>query len=122
MPGALDKAARAAAKIAVGIAGRTAILRTKPAAEAHYTGTAPTGTPTDYPCEVVISEWDESQVDGTLVKAGDRKALVSALRIGVEPTQDRDVLVMNGVDWRVVGVRAIASGEQEAAFWLHIRR
>ena len=102
--------------------GRAAVLK-RAGAAAYDT---PTGrafaSNTDITCEVVFEEFSESQHDGTLVQAGDRKALVSRIRIGVQPTPDSDTLVEGGRTWRIVQVLGYSSGAEEAAYSLHVRR
>lgn len=121
MPGALDKAMGKVAKTLIGTLGRSATLRRAPAPEAGYTGSAPAGSSTDYPCEVALTEFDDRQIDGTTIRLGDRKALVSRLRLGFEPKPDRDTLIESGRTWRVLRVLGISSGAQEAAYVLHVR-
>ncbi len=55
------------------------------------------GPDTSIPCEVVFTEFSAFQIDGTLIRAGDRKAIVSRLRIegavtASEPVPNRDKL------------------------------
>lgn len=79
-------------------------------------------------CEVVLEEFDERQVDGTLVQVGDRKAIVSRARMetdggsGFVPQPNRDTLTESGNNWRILRVLGYPSGSQEAAFTLHVRR
>ena len=105
--------------------GRSATLR-RPGSKGTYdpsTGTYSGGaTPTDVPCSVVFSDFAVGQIDGTLVKLGDRKALVSRIALTLEPVPDRDSLVVNSQAWKIVRVIGYSSGEQEAAYNLHVRR
>lgn len=113
------------AKTLLGTFGRSASL-VRPGAGGAYdpaTGTI-TGASTavTYPCEIVFDEFSEGQIDGTLIKAGDRKALVSRLRVGVEPIPNSDYLTEGGRTWQIVRVMGYSSGAQEAAYNLQIRK
>lgn len=50
---------------------------------------------TDYPCQLAAFPVDESDVDGTLVKAGDFRVLVAPL--GIVPTTTDKVVCSQGV-------------------------
>jgi hypothetical protein len=118
----LDKPMGRVAKTLLKKFGRSAVLRRGgPAAYDTPTGYANAST-TDIPCEVVFEEFSEGQHDGTLVQVGDRRAIVSRLRIGVEPKPDADKLVEGGRVWRIVRVIGFSSGASEAAYQLHVRR
>lgn len=113
------------ARTLVGTFGRSATLR-RPGGGGGYnpaTGLieAP-GSSTDYTCEVVFEDFAQAQIDGTLVRAGDRKALVSRLRLGTEPVPQSDVLIEGGRTWQIVRLLGYSSGAQEAAYTLHVRR
>lgn len=75
-----------------------------------------------FACHVVFAEFAVSQLDGTVVRLGDRKAIVSRLALGTEPRPSSDTLTVDGVTWRIVRVEGYSSGEQEAAYSLHVRR
>ena len=121
--GVLDGPMAAVAKTMVGTFGRPATLkRYSAAAYDDSTGKSSGGTPTDVSCSVVFEEFAQSQIDGTLIRAGDRKAIVSRSELGAEPRPDRDEMVIGGQTWRIVRVVGHSSGEQEAAYTLHLRR
>jgi hypothetical protein len=109
------------AQTLIGQFGRTATLTRAPAGESGYTGQAPAGSATVYPCSIVFEEYADSQVDGTVIKRGDRKAIVSRLALGTAPLPDRDTLTEGGRAWRIVRVLGYSSGEQEAAYSLQVR-
>jgi len=120
--GALDGPMAAVAATLVRGFGRSATLRRAPASESGYTGAAPAGSTTDYPCSVVFEEFGESQIDGTLIQRGDRKAIVARSTLATEPVPARDTLIEGGRTWRIVGFTGYSSGEQEAAYSLQVRR
>jgi len=122
MTGVLDVALGSVARTLTKTFGRSATLKHGGSAAFSTTTGDVTMSSADYACEVVFSEYHERQFDGTLVKRGDRKAIVSRLRLGVEPVPDRDTLVEGGRTWRIVNVKGYSSGAQEAAYELQVRR
>lgn len=121
--GVLDGPMAEVAKTLTGTFGRAATLKrySTPVYD-DVTGKTSSGTPTDVPCSVVLSEYSDARIDGTLIRAGDRRAIVSRTEVGSKPVADRDTLVLGSETWRIVRVRAYSSGEQEAAFELQLRR
>ena len=111
------------AKALTGTFGRTATL--KRASTPNYnddTGKTTTSQ-TSVTCNVVLSKFEQRQVDGTLVRQGDRIAIVSRLDLGsVEPKPNQDTLTIGSVIWQVVRVIGYSSGANEAAYELHLRR
>lgn len=73
-------------------------------------------------CHVVLNEFNVREIDGTLVQHGDRKGIVSRLAVGYEPTINRDTLTEGGREWKILRLIGYSSGEQEAAYELHLRR
>lgn len=120
----LDQPMGKLAKSLIGKFGRSATL--KRSSTAYYdasVGKNRATSPTDVSCTVVITEFEQREVDGSLVKAGDRKGLVSASALGnVEPVANRDTLVEGGRTWQIVRFIGYSSGAQEAAYELHLRR
>lgn len=53
-------------------------------------GTAynPTQTETDHACTVVILDWKQSDIDGTLVLQGDKKAYISTQGLTATPSKN----------------------------------
>lgn len=76
----------------------------------------------DYPCEVQLSDFDDSQIDGTLIQVGDQKAVVSALRLGVDPIPKSDVLLIGSETWQIERDMTVASGTTAVLHTLHLRR
>ena len=80
------------------------------------TGTVTGGTPTTIPFRGVFINYDDRNIDGTLVQTGDRRLLVSATSIGSPPAQGD---VVSG--HRVVNVRAIAPKGVAIAYTCQVR-
>lgn len=128
--GVLDGALGRVANTLIGKFGRPAVLL-RPGSGGRYdpdTGRVVGGTASvEIPCEVVFQVYADSQVDGTVIRAGDRVALVSRLRLqgsvaAHEPVPQSDVLVEGGRTWQIVRLSGISSGEQEAVYSLQVRR
>lgn len=119
----------AMAKTLVRAFGRAATIE-RPGTTSYdpTTGTASATGALSVACEVTLTNFEERQVDGTLVQEGDRKAMVSRLRLeddggaGFVPVPSVDALVEGGRTWKIVGVLGISSGDEEAMFILHVRR
>jgi len=73
----------------------------------------PSGTPwdpeddvrvtTDHACVVAVMDYDNREIDGTLILAGDRRVYVSTAGLAIEPlTSDR--LVIGGKSHEIVAV------------------
>ena len=74
---------------------------------------------TAYVCNVVVDEYRASQIDGTLIKAGDKKALIARLDVGFEPTAGKDRLRIGNEQWEIVDV---GSDPVRATYSLQVRR
>lgn len=119
----LDKPMGKLAKTLTSKFGRSATLKHVAGRPLYNTATGTVSeTATSISCTVVFGEFTEKQIDGTLVKQGDRKAVVSRLDINVEPAPDKSVLIEGGRTWKIVRVIGYSSGAQEAAYELHVRR
>lgn len=121
--GVLDGAMGSVAQTLVSTFGRSATLKrySTPVYD-DSTGKTSSGTATDVSCSVVFEEFADRQIDGTLIKAGDRKAIVSRLDVTSAPVPDRDELAVDSQTWRIVRVLGHSSGDSEAAYTLHLRR
>ena len=88
--------------------GKAATLRV-PGAGAHdpVTGTLTPGAPTDYAVHVVEQRYEQSEIDGTLIQAKDRRFIVAAIAdsgvVLVAPTSAHK-LVIGGVEFAIVAV------------------
>lgn len=80
-------------------------------------GTNPTSTP--YTCEGVISDYANRQIDGTLVKTGDRQVLIlgATLPAGIVPGPN-DHVTIEGLPYDVVRVTRDPAA---AAYTLQVR-
>ena len=87
-------------------------------------GTGPMGDPvqtsTWHPVKVVWSQWSADEIDGTLIRANDRKALVSAT--GVRPEVSDQISMADGQQGdEIVSVREIAPAGQAVLYICNVR-
>jgi len=84
--------------------GQTATLT-----QTANSGTAysPTQTETDHACTVVILDWKQSDIDGTLVLRGDKKAYISTQGLTVTPSKD-DRLTVGGEAHEIVDLMPLS--------------
>ena len=67
------------------------------------------GSPTDHPCTLVDLDYTAREIDGTLIRATDRKVLVAAGGLAVEPSV-ADRIVIAGTALEIVRVSPLAPG------------
>lgn len=83
------------------------------------TGSA-TETTTDYSVTGTFINYKQGHIDGSLIQRGDRKALIAAKGLTVDPAIDDKI---TGVDdsVRVVAVQKIREGGSTVAFFCQVR-
>ena len=74
-----------------------AVRRTTFAGGGPASATAATVTVTDYPCRMAVFPINLRDVDGTLVKAGDYRVLVSTAGLSITPTTSDKLVTAQGV-------------------------
>lgn len=118
----LDGSMGKLAKNLIDTFGAPATLSRK-GAPLYDTETGDTETPEDssIACTVVYEDFRAHEIDGTLIRFGDRKGLVSRLKIGYEPEPNLDTLTEGGKTWKIVRLIGYPSGAEEAAYSLHLR-
>lgn len=67
------------------------------------------GEPTDHTCTLVVLDYTSMEIDGTLIRATDRKVLVAAGGLAVEPSA-ADRIVIAGTALEIVRVAPLAPG------------
>ena len=81
-----------------------------------------TDTNTDYAVTVVLEEfnaWERQTID--TIQVGDRKALVAAKDLTVAPAVDH-LLLLGGVEFRVVAVETLDPGGTPLVYSLQVRK
>lgn len=111
------------AKSLVGTFKRSATLRWYGASFYDDSTGKNSPTPTDVSCAISPPQaYSLSQIDGTLIKAGDMHFIVARTGIGREPKANRDEFIIGSQTWFIVRVMPISSGESDAAYDVHVRR
>jgi len=59
--------------------------------------------PTPYPCTMAVLKFDNKDIDGTLIKAGDKKVYIAAKGLSIVPVTT-DKLMIGGLSHTVVRV------------------
>ncbi len=91
----------------------------RPAAQPENPWDDPAGSPTSYTIRALIEEYRQDQIDGTLIRAGDRRVLLDPTVI--EPTT-ADRVVIDGDEYAIVRVQAEAPAGVPLLYMLQIRR
>jgi hypothetical protein len=107
---AIDYAAiRAGADQDIAEAGFAAVLR-KPGVTTGDAWDPTPGTPVPYPVVLVETAFDERLIDGSRVKAEDRRFLMSVGALVVEPTNADTLVLPDGTELDIVRVQPLRPG------------
>lgn len=121
MTGALDKKMRATAERLVDKFGKAITLRRTTSTFDPSTGTTSEST-TDHSVNAVIEPYAERLIDGSLIQVGDMQVTVPAKSLSIDPDTSKDSVILDSVEWTLVRVEALYSGEQVATWALQVRR
>lgn len=115
----IDTIARAQASNALSTYGKAATLN-KIAAGAYDLATgAVTNTTTAYAVQILIENYAQGLVDGTIIKQGDIRATMPALNN--QTPAPGDDLVFGSTTHKVVAVESVYSGDLVAIFIMQVR-
>lgn len=78
------------------------------------------GTSTDHACILVVLDYAASEIDGTLIRATDRKVYVAAGGLAIEPMES-DRVVIGGAALEIVRVTTLAPAGVAVYFELQAR-
>lgn len=53
----------------------------------------PVRTHQDFPCRLVDLDYDDGVIDGTLIKRGDRRVLLSTAGLSIQPEKDDGIII-----------------------------
>jgi hypothetical protein len=81
----------------------------------------PVLTPTDHDCTLVDLDYDERNIDGALIKRGDRMVYLSTAGLTIRPELS-DKVVIGGVEHAIQNVMPLAPGGTTVFFQLQARR
>lgn len=109
-----------AAKL-IGDKGRALVLRQQtPGTYDPATASAPVTT-VDTPVYGAVLDYPALLIDGTNVQRGDKKVILAAAGLTVEPDTDDQILIA-GVPWTIVSPQAVAPDGTVVVWKLQIRR
>lgn len=77
--------------------------------------------PTPYPCVAAVLKFDNKDIDGTLIKATDKKVYVAAKGLSIVPTTT-DKLMIGGVAHTIVRVMPLNPAGFDVYFEVQARR
>lgn len=89
--------------IAYFAAGTTGAIRRTVVSGVPWDPGSQTTTVTDYPCVLVQTNYSDREIDGSLIKATDRRVYVSTDGLSITPTVS-DKIVVGGVPLEIVRV------------------
>lgn len=99
-------AALAEASIATG-AGTYTVILLEPAAQPTNPWDTPAGEPTQHEVNAVISDYPLSMIDGTLIRQGDKRIMLSATMVAPKVNWR---VISSGVNYAILSVREIGPG------------
>ena len=73
-----------------------------------------------YPCTAVVGNYNESLLDGSAIKQGDKKIIVAASGLAIEPAVT-DVIVCNSVAYNIVAVSVVSPAGTPIIYVLQAR-
>ena len=74
-----------------------------------------------YPCSGIITNYESKDVDGTLIKTGDKRVLLSYTKGMPEPNTDH-ILTINGLNWPIINCQPIEPGGTAVLYDIQVRR
>lgn len=77
-------------------------------------------TETDYDCTLVVLDYRQSNIDGTLIQQNDKHVLVSAVGLEIEPNTS-DKLVLAGQPLQIIKASPLAPGGTTVLFDIQAR-
>lgn len=80
------------------------------------------GPPINDPARFVMVAWAARDIDGTRIKASDRKALVAPGALTSDPTTSDLLVEANGATWKIVGVETLRPAETTLLYTLQVRK
>jgi hypothetical protein len=110
-------AALAEASIATGD-GTLTVMLLEPAAQPANPWDSPAGAPTEHEVNAVISDYPLSMIDGTLIRQGDKRLMISAT--GPAPKVNWRV-ISGAVNYAILTVREIGPGGVALYYELQVR-
>jgi hypothetical protein len=79
------------------------------------------GSTADTAVKVVVTEYAKNMVDGALILATDRRVLLSAQDLSIEPNPKNDKLVVGGTVYEIVRSDPLSPGGTVVLYELQVR-
>lgn len=121
MPGKLDSVMVPLANALIGDFGKTVSYKQR---ASSYDAASGKTTFTETVTSAIIAPpepYKQSRVDGSVVQMGDVMTAIAGSAISFVP-EISDRVLLNDVDWQVVGVNPVFSGELVAMYELQLRQ
>lgn len=80
------------------------------------------GADVDHPARFVLLRYKTMELDGTRVQASDRKALVAAGGLAIEPSLSDHLVEADGTTWSIVAVEPLRPAETTVLYTLQVRK
>lgn len=100
--------------------GQSVTLRRRVVTYTPATGGTSTTT-TDTTVNVVVDSYRAERVDGTLVRSTDRRVVVAATGLASAPDAATDVLIIGGVEHRIVSVEPVDPAGTPVVYTVQVR-
>lgn len=111
--------AATAGKLITRFGASVTMSRTVPGAYDPALGGPGAGTTTEQAVKAVVLDFPQSYIDGTLIRAGDRKALVSV--VGITAPEPGDMFTWDGRALVVVSVKTLGPSGIAVLYTLQVR-
>ena len=80
------------------------------------------GAPTSHPARFVIVDYSSREIDGTRIKATDKKALMSPGSLTIDPATTDRLVEADASSWSIVGVETLRPATTTLLHTLQVRR
>jgi len=74
-----------------------------------------------YPVNGVKLRYKNTDIDGTLVKSGDLRVLLSVEGLTIVP-ESTDIIVVSGASWKIIDVKPLEPAETVVLYELQVRK
>ncbi len=102
--------------------GQTATVGVPGAQTLNTTTGIKTPTYTNHTVTAAVFDYPQKLIDGSLIKVGDKRVLVSAVGITFSPAPLQKFTDVNGLEYKVINARAVAPAGQSVLWILQVQR
>lgn len=101
--------------------GKTIVLRKKTSGAYNPETSSATISNSDYSARGLILDFKDRDRDGTIIKAGDRKAIFKAADLSATPPKINDFVVLDNKEFQIVTVRTVEKSGVALTYHCQIR-